>query len=317
MNRVLVAVLVILTSLSCRTSNVPSVSEDAKSAIRKTLLFQNRLRNYFLHLPPAEKMNKPMPVLFNIHGGGGKAKTTPGFTFYRFNEIADKEGFIVVYPDAVDKNWNDGRSENLKPENRDVDDVGFIVEIINRLKADYTIDEDRIFTSGISNGGFMSTRLLCDRADLFRGGAILTATLSEEYLSECQPSQPVAVLLMNGTDDPLVPYDGGMIRLVNKSKTRGEVISTDDYLEFWKDRNSCEIDTTIKLPNSDKRDDSTVSLTTYKNCDEGGALRFYKVNGGGHTWPGGKQYLPKKMVGTTNRDINACDEIWKFFSSLD
>ena len=262
-------------------------------------------------------MTEPVPLLFHLHGGGGTGRGTPGLTFERFNELADEKGFIVLYPDAIAKNWNDGRTEHLKEENVGVDDVGFIVAIIDLLKKKYQIDEDRIFTTGMSNGGFMSTRLLCDRPDLFRGGAILTASISEDYVENCNPDRPVAVLVMNGTDDPIVPYAGGDVKLFKNGKSRGKILSNDDYLELWKEKNGCtEQQPAVHLPNKDPEDGTTVTVTTYTNCKTGGALKFYKIEGGGHTWPGGKQYLGKRVIGNTSYDINACDEIWGFFTSL-
>ena len=277
--------------------------------------FDGRERNYIVHLPPKEKMNAPVPLLFHLHGGGGTAKGTAGLTFGRFNALADQDGFIVVYPNAINKNWNDGRKlEGELAWKEDIDDVGFITAIVNEVKQKYNIDESRIFTTGMSNGGFMSSRLLCDRADIFRGGAILTASLSKDYMPKCNPDKPVAVMVMNGTDDPLVPYDGGQVKVFRK--TRGEIVSTDEIVAFWKTENGCEVkQDKIELPNS-VDDGTTVSITKYTNCKEQGALVLYTVNGGGHTWPGGKQYLGERWIGKTNRDIVACDVIWDFFKAL-
>lgn len=277
--------------------------------------FGGRERNYIVHLPPEAKMQKPIPLLFNLHGGGGTAKGTPGLTFGRFNTLADRDGFIVVYPNAIKKNWNDGRKlENVLAWKEDIDDVGFITAIVDELKKKHNIDATRIFTTGMSNGGFMSSRLLCDRANIFRGGAILTASLSKDYMPKCDPKKPVAVMVMNGSDDPLVPYDGGMVKVF--WKTRGEIVSTDEIVDFWGAKNGCEVkQDIIDLP--DRVDDgTTVSVTKYTNCKEQGALVLYTVNGGGHTWPGGKQYLGERWIGKTNRDIVACDVIWDFFKSL-
>ncbi len=272
-------------------------------------------RRYLVHFPPKEKMDKALPILFHIHGGGGTSIMTPSLTFGRFNELADKEGFIVVYPEGVDKNWNDGRTlEGEQTWEEDIDDVGFIVAIVEALEKDYKIDFDRIFTSGMSNGGFMSSRLICDRSDIFSGAAILTATLSITYLPKCNPINPVAVMIMNGTDDKLVPYDGGEIKVFKKR--RGEIVSTDDYVEFWKNKNKCiSKEPTITLP--DVYDDTTiVKIDKYKDCETGSALVLYKIEGGGHTWPGGKQYLGKWLIGNTSNEINACDEIWDFFKNI-
>ena len=187
--------------------------------------FGGRERNYIVHLPPKEKMNASVPLLFHLHGGGGTAKGTAGLTFGRFNELADRDGFIVVYPNAINKNWNDGRKlEDVIAWKEDIDDVGFITAIVDKLKQKYKIDSKRIFTTGMSNGGFMTSRLLCDRADIFSGGAILTASLSKDYMPKCDPEKPVAVMVMNGTEDPLVPYDGGLIKVFRK--TRGEIVQS-------------------------------------------------------------------------------------------
>ena len=277
--------------------------------------FGGRERNYIVHLPPKEKMNGSVPLLFHLHGGGGTAKGTAGLTFGRFNELADRDGFIVVYPNAINKNWNDGRKlEDVIAWKEDIDDVGFITAIVDKLKQKYKIDNKRIFTTGMSNGGFMTSRLLCDRADIFSGGAILTASLSKDYMPKCDPEKPVAVMVMNGTEDPLVPYDGGLIKVFRK--TRGEIVSTDEIVDFWKDKNGCTVKkNTVALPDS-TADDTTVIVEEYSNCQDRGALVLYTIKGGGHTWPGGKQYLGERWIGKTNRDIVACDVIWEFFKTL-
>ena len=311
-------VLLLFSSLTLIGLNFNACSPSrgiSTNDITQEMEFDGRERNYIVHLPPKEKMNAPVPLLFHLHGGGGTAKGTAGLTFGRFNTLADQEGFIVVYPNAINKNWNDGRKlESELAWKEDIDDVGYITAIVNEIKQKYNIDESRIFTTGMSNGGFMSSRLLCDRADIFRGGAILTASLSKDYMPKCNPEKPVAVMVMNGTDDPLVPYDGGHVKVFRK--TRGEIVSTDEIMDFWKAENGCEVKQDIvELPDS-VDDGTTVSVTKYTNCKEEGALVLYTVNGGGHTWPGGKQYLGKVLIGKTNRDIVACDVIWDFFKAL-
>jgi polyhydroxybutyrate depolymerase len=309
--------LLFLTALGSLAILMVSEAEgERRDILHQSLIWQDRDRSYWVHLPPKAKMNSPLPVLFHLHGGGGSGKGTVRLTYGRFNELADRDGFIVIYPDAIAKNWNDGRTEHVKPENIGVDDVGFIAAIIDRLKMEYPIDASRIFTTGMSNGGFMSTRLLCDRADLFRGGAILTATISDGYYQECNPSQPVGVLLMNGTDDPIVPFDGGEIRLFGRS--RGSILSHDEFVNYWKEKNSCK----EKLPSNSYTDDkpwdgTSVTIRNFQECQPRGALKVYAIDGGGHTWPGGRQYLGKRIIGNTSREIKACDEIWEFFRSLE
>ncbi len=278
------------------------------------LVWQDIKRSYLIYVPKNYDNTQPVPLLFHLHGGGGTGRGSIKLTFGKFNQLADDKNFIVVYPNGLNKNWNDGRLANLKPGMEFVDDVGFIVAIVEKIKNQYLIDPQKIFVTGMSNGGFMTSRLLCDTSDLFRGGAVLTATLSSDYLTKCHPTAPLGVMVINGTDDPLVPYNGGHIMVLNKS--RGAVVAADGWVDFWKKKMQCEEKITQMLPDKNPNDGSQVEASQFKNCDEKQALLLYKINGGGHTWPGGKQYLSKKIIGTTNRDFNACEEIWTFFDQL-
>lgn len=296
------------------TCSTTKVANYRAQVTEHKLIWQGYERTYLVHLPPKEKMKHDVPLLFHLHGGGGTSYGCMSLTFGRFNELADKEGFIVVYPQGFEKQWNDGRTGEFRTnEQLDIDDTGFIIQIVNELKKNYLIDEDRIFTAGMSNGGFMSSRLICDRPDIFKGAAIITATLSKDYFSKCKPSHSTAVIIMNGTDDPLVPYSGGYVRVFKK--TRGEIISTDELVQFWKEQNNCTEKNTIKP--KDKFDDGTYIIKeTYTGIKCKAPLILYRIEGGGHTWPGGKQYLGEKLIGKTSKEIIACDEIWTFFKTL-
>ena len=265
MDKLLLICLALAINLGSPVWHLNVDSENPGSDItRQSIIWQDRERTYWLHLPPKDNMDGPLPILFHLHG---------------------------------------------------VDDVGFIEAIVERLKSQYQIDPDRIFTTGMSNGGFMSTRLLCDRAELFRGGAILTASISEGYFSQCAPSQPVGVLVMNGTADPIVPYTGGEIRLFGKN--RGSILSHEDFVAFWKEKNGCLEELQVEhIPNTKPWDGTQVEIRNFRNCHPRGALKVYEIQGGGHTWPGGRQYLGRRLIGNTSREINACDVIWDFFSSL-
>jgi len=272
-------------------------------------------RIYLVHLPQNIKTQSALPILFHLHGGGGTARSSIGLTYGRFNELSNRDGFIVVYPQAVAKNWNDGRKSNkVKAWRENIDDVGFIVAIIEELNKKYSIDNNRIFTTGMSNGGFMSSRLICDRADIFRGAAILTATLSVDYFPKCKPEQSTAVMVMNGTEDKIVPFNGGQVKVLNKS--RGNVLSTGDIMKFWKEKNECITKKPMVSLSNKQNDGTTVDVIEYENCNERGSLILYRINGGGHTWPGGKQYFGERLIGKTSRDIVACDIIWNYFKSL-
>ena len=277
--------------------------------------WEGRTRTFLVYYPKEEHRNKSLPVLFVIHGGGGTAQALINATRNRFNELADTDGFIVVYPEGFEKQWNDGRDVEgiVTSWDEDINDVGFITDIVDRLNANLNVNMSRIFTTGISNGGFMSSRLLCDRSDLFRGGAIVTATLATTYVSNCQPASPNAILVINGTQDPLVPYAGGQVVVLGQE--RGEVLGTEAYMQFLATRNGCDMNPTITdLPDTED-DGTTVKIYDYNNCPSS-KLQLYRIEGGGHTWPGGIEVLGEGLVGKTSREFVACDVIWEFFSGL-
>ncbi len=280
------------------------------------MTLENRTRTYQVYFPEERFIENELPLLFVLHGGGGDATGLIEGTFDRFNELADRDGFIVIYPEGFESQWNDGRGVNGLGTawDEDINDVGFISEIVDQLQSDFNVDMERIFTTGISNGGFMSSRLLCDRSDLFKGGAIVTATLPEAYLNQCNPNNMTSVLVLNGTEDPLVPYEGGQITILGQE--RGLIIATDTYMQFWADINNCQMDPMVTdLPDMED-DGTTVQVHDYAPCGNQAAVQLYRIEGGGHTWPGGQDLLPEFLVGRTSEEFVACDVIWDFFNSL-
>ncbi len=277
--------------------------------------WEGRTRTFLVYYPLEKFKNESLPILFSIHGGGGTAQAMITSTRNRFNELADRDGFIVVYPEGFEKQWNDGRDVQgiVTAWDEDINDVGFITSIIDRLDTNLDVDRSKIFTTGISNGGFMSSRLLCDRSDLFRGGAIVTATLSESYSNNCQPSSPNAVLVINGTEDPIVPYEGGQVIVLGQE--RGEVLGTEPYMQFLANLNGCETTPTITDLADMEDDGTTVQIYDYGNCPSS-KLQLYRIEGGGHTWPGSIDFLGENLVGVTSQEFVACDVIWDFFSEL-
>jgi polyhydroxybutyrate depolymerase len=175
------------------------------------------------------------------------------------------------------------------------------------------LDRTRIFAAGISNGGFMSFRLACDAADVFAAVAPVTATMPADLGPRCAPRAPVAVLVINGTADPLVPYEGGQVRAM--FSLRGEIWSTDRTIAFWAKQNRCAAPPDVRaLADRDIEDGSRVVDISHARC-AGPRVRLLRIEGGGHTWPGAAQYLPAAWIGPTNRDIDASEEIWRFFKA--
>ncbi|WP_319500814.1 prolyl oligopeptidase family serine peptidase [uncultured Draconibacterium sp.] len=273
-------------------------------------------RNYELFVPENYSEGKDYPVVFILHGGGGRAGRMPRFTNYRFNELAERDGFIAVYPNGYKKGWNDGDRDTLAVARRlNIDDVGFFDVMIDDLDKKLSIDRERVFACGISNGGFMVQRLALERSEVFKAIAVVAANMSEDQ-QQIIPANPVSVLFICGTGDPLVPYNGGPV-MVLKQK-RGEVVSVDKSVSFWKEQNGCsELAEESEFPNINKADDCKVHKTVWKNPDDPNIrVVNLRVENGGHSWPGTRQYLPKKLIGNVNHDIDGCDVIWEFFKSV-
>jgi polyhydroxybutyrate depolymerase len=261
-------------------------------------------RNYLLHVPADLPAAKPAPLVLVFHGGGGHDWNMPGFT--HFDDLADQEGFVVAYPDALDRNWNDSRGVAT------ADDVGFTRALIADVSRAHSIDPHRVYATGISNGGFFSNRLACDAADRIAAIASVAATMPEPLVAECKPSRPISVLYIQGTDDPLVPLNGGKIGFV-RGRSRGENISLADSAKFWRDNDRISSAPEVKaLP--DRFDDGThVRREVWTGGQDDTEVEVYTIEGGGHTWPGGPQYLPKVIVGKASQNLNATRTIWEFF----
>ncbi len=273
------------------------------------LIQDGRERSYTLYTPPQRAAS--MPLLIALHGGGGRGSGLIHITYGGFNRLAEQDSAVVVYPDGVDQRWNDGRGlSEWRAQRERIDDVGFIAALIERLSGELPIDRRRVYVTGISNGGMMAYRLACELGDQIAAIAPVVAALPVQ-LSGCLPPHAMPVILINGTDDPLVPYQGGPIR--SAGKKLGAVLSADDTIAFWLARNGCG-STPIRasIIDADPNDGLRIRRTIYAGCDQGAEVAFYSVEGGGHSWPGGLQYFPHAVIGATSRDIDACEVIWTF-----
>ncbi|HKI89350.1 MAG TPA: PHB depolymerase family esterase [Draconibacterium sp.] len=281
------------------------------------LTFDGLDRSYELFVPDNYSPEMKYPLVLILHGGGGKAQGLVRTTRARFNQLANRDGFIAVYPNGFEKSWNDGARDTLAPARKlNIDDVGFINALIIKLEKQLSINREQIYACGISNGGFMAQRLAYDLSDNIKGIGVVAANLSEVQSQKPFPEHPVPAIFINGTDDPLMPYQGGYITVFRQK--RGKVLSIEKTIETWKKIDSCaEKISETPFPDINKRDGCTAVKTTWRNPKNiKTKVVAIKVEGGGHTWPGTNQYLPRKLVGNTNRDFNGCDEIWNFFQSI-
>lgn len=272
----------------------------------KTLTVDGIQRRYLVSVPKGEQR---MPVLLVLHGGGGRARGTSRAGFSR---LSRERGFLVVYPDAIERHWNDGRQDTEASwEGGPPDDVKFLDALLDQLAKDYPVDSQRIYVTGISNGAMMSHLLALKLSHRIAAIAPIVGGIPLSCAEEFPPEHPVSVLVIQGTEDPLVPYQGGQVMVFGRA--RGEILSTEKAVSLWSDHNRCKDGQTESL--EDKVSDRcSVERTVFGGGRQGTEVVLYKIIGGGHTVPGGRQYLPKRVIGEMCDDINAVDVIGEFFS---
>ena len=270
-------------------------------------------RQYTVRAPQSVGNSELLPVVFVLHGGGGSAEQ--GERSMQFSKMVEKERFLAVYPDGVSGHWNDGSEVERYGDASGVDDLAFFDVLIEQLKEDYPVDARRIYATGISNGAIMAHRLAAFRSEVFAAIAPVCGNIVKQWIPEMKPSQPVSLLVIQGTEDPLIPYEGGPIRLPKRKK--GQILtSTDETIRFWVGVDGCEpTPQEWNVPDLSPSDECTTTAYRYSGGRNGAEVILYKVEGGGHTWPGGYQYLPKKRIGNLTRDFSANEVIWRFFKN--
>lgn len=275
----------------------------------ETLAHAELERSYYLHLPADyEAGTEPLPLMLVLHGGGENNDGDEMARWSDYNRLADREGFIAVYPNGIKGSWNDGRTDpKIESE---VDDAGFLAALIDHLLAEYRADPDRVYVTGASNGGMMSLRLGCAIAPRLAAIAPVIANMPADIVEACQPEQPLPILLMNGTADPLVPWDGGHVTVFGQE--RGAILSTEETIRFWADHNQCDPEPEIsRLSDLDPEDGSSVRIERYTGCRA--TVILYAIEGGGHTLPGSEAPNLKFLLGNKNNDIVGSERIWDFF----
>jgi len=275
-------------------------SSFSQQTINASITHDGIQRDYILYIPELYDGNTAVPLVLNFHGYGSNAAQQ---MFYGdFRDIADTEGFLLVHPEGTtfigDQFWNVG----FPGLSSNIDDVGFTEALIDELATLYAIDLDRVYATGMSNGGFMSFLLACQLSEKIAAVASVTGSMTQDTFDDCNAQHPTPVLQIHGTDDGVVLYNGNNLS-----------IPIADVISYWVDFNNCETTpTTTTLPDVDVSDGSTIEHSVYEDGDNGITTEHMKVIGGGHTWPG-------SVINTagTNQDIDASMEIWLFFSRFD
>ena len=275
-------------------------SSFSQQTINASITHDGIQRDYILYIPELYDGSTAVPLVFNFHGYGSNAAQQ---MFYGdFRDIADTEGFLLVHPEGTTLIGNQFWNVGFPGLSSTIDDVGFTEALIDELATLYTIDLDRVYATGMSNGGFMSFLLACQLSEKIAAVASVTGSMTQDTFDDCNAQHPTPVLQIHGTDDGVVLYNGNNLS-----------IPIADVISYWVDFNNCETTpTTTTLPDVDVSDGSTIEHSVYEDGDNGITTEHMKVIGGGHTWPG-------SVINTagTNQDIDASMEIWLFFSRFD
>jgi polyhydroxybutyrate depolymerase len=269
---------------------------NSQQTISGTIMHDNILREYFLYVPASYDGNTAVPLVFCFHGYGSNASMN--MTYTNFRGIADTAGFIVVHPQGTllqgTSHWNVG-GWTLGST---IDDVGFTNLLLDSISNAYNINSSRVYSTGMSNGGYMSFLLACQSSDKFAAVASVTGSMTPQTYNACNPLHPTPILQIHGDADATVPYTG------DPTWTK----SIDDVMSYWVNHNNCNTTPTItNMPDINTGDNSTVEYYVYDGGDNGTTAEHFKVLGGDHDWPG--------VWG--NMDINASIEVWKFFAKYD
>jgi len=263
-------------------------------------------RYYGLAVPTTPLTDTPVekeqvaPLLIVLSGGNLTARNV-----WRQRDLmapAIKAGFVVVAPEPIEQQWNDGLT------NTPADDVQFISALIDHLAKANHVDTKRIYVVGASNGGRMALHLACVMADRLAGVAVVGATLPRPLEQGCKPARPLPMLILNGTEDKISPWDGAPVKT-----TRGMSaarMSTPQTAEFWAQKNGCIKPLVTVLPDANPTDGSVAKLALYSGC--AAATVLYALDGAGHSWPGVGPLADGG--GSTNKDISAGSLIIDFFA---
>ncbi len=292
-----IGAVVTLISLPLLVALVEAVSFHVRNRNNGSIVSSGEKREYLLYVPKSYDATRPAPLVISMHGGGGWPVMQRDLS--KWNRLADSHGFIVVYPsglkDGVVRGWRViHRGTGLTK------DVRFISDLIDGLEKAYNIDPTRIYANGLSNGGGMAFVLSCTLSDRIAAVGMVAAAQMLPW-NWCTDHRPVPMISFHGTDDPVVPYEGGTSWVWD-----GSFPDVSEWMASWARRNRCGPDTVESAVAAE------VTRRDYMDCADDAAVVLFTIHDGGHTWPGG-QPLPEWFVGPTSREIDASCLMWESF----
>jgi polyhydroxybutyrate depolymerase len=294
-NRALAAILGLL-ALPAIIAVADAASFWLRNRSTGVIVSSGQKREYLLHVPGSYRPSKPVPLIISLHGAGGWP--VQQMQLSGWNRLAEREGFIVVYPAGLDRFgprvWHAGSGDGAAR------DVRFISDLIDQLEREYRIDRKQIYVNGLSNGGGMSFVLSCTMSDRIAAVGMVSSAQMLSW-SWCRDRRPVPMIAFHGTADPMAPYDGGDSWIAPVP-----FLSLPKFVAAWARRNGCAPDAVESRPAAD------VTRREYKRCADGAAVVLYTLHEGGHVWPGGEP-LPAWFAGRDSGTVDATGEMWAFF----
>ena len=272
----------------------------SQEAIQGVITHNNLDREYILYIPNSYDGEESVPLVLNLHGYTSNAGEQ--MVYSNLIEVADTANFLVVHPMGTINEFNEPYWNSAQLS--DVDDIDFLNTLIDYLGNEYNVDLERVYSTGFSNGGYMSYTLACELSDKIAAIASVTGSMNNGQTISCSPERPVPVMQIHGTMDLTVPYFGSIT---------SEPV--EDVISFWVNFNDCSSNASFfSLPNINTLDNSFVEHYIYSGGSNNSSVELYKIINGGHTWPGA--YIPLAGI-NTNQDFSASEKIWQFFSKYD
>ncbi|MCW7469118.1 alpha/beta hydrolase family esterase [Leptospira kanakyensis] len=308
--------LILMISFSFFCKSLPSIVP-VKEHRLESISSDGIIRTFRYYVPKQIKENR-LPLIFILHGGGGSGE---GMIYLsRMSEKAEEYGFIAVYPDGYANRWNDGRKiPHSLTDKRNTNDIEFFRDMVRYIDKEIPIDYNRIHAVGISNGGFMTQRLLCEAEDLFSSGYSIAAVTSKGLKDICNPPPKKSIGFIMGTSDDVVPYKGGTVFIPSDPSPNaqripaGDVMSYLESLEYWTSSFSCKEESKSQKRHLNKFWKRDIQYTKFTDCSSDQMVEGYLIPGGGHIWPNGFYYQNEKQYGYLSKDLDTREIVLQFF----
>jgi polyhydroxybutyrate depolymerase len=287
----------------------PAAVAQTPPSTQQSLNVAGAARDYRL-FRPAGVASKPAPVVIMLHGALGTSSQIE--EWLGLSAVAARENFAVVYPQGVGRSWNDARAAKFRmlTNSSAADDVAFLDRLTDDLIAKGIADPKRVYIAGLSNGGFMTMRMACEKSGKYAAFASVIASAPLSISATCKPPRPLPMLMINGTADTLVKFDA-------KGAAEQGNFGAAELAKFWADRNGCGAATETALPDVDAGDKSTVTARRYSGCKANAGVELLTIRNGGHQPPArGNQRdykLMAFMLGARNHDLDTAESFWAFF----